>query len=175
MISSTSRPGERRCSGELPLDFDDELGTDLKRREVGRYLDLLGPLGELRADCAQHPAPDRDDQPGLLGDRDELIGRHQSALGVSPAQQRLEPDHALVAQLDQWLVVQLELVALDGVAQVALDRHPLDQAAAQSDVERLEAPTAELLGAVHRSVRVAQQLIGSFAAVLADSHANAGA
>ena len=46
--------------------------------------------------------------------------------------------------------------------------------AAQRDVERLKPPTAELLCAVHRSVRVAQQLLGSFAAVLADSHANAG-
>ena len=58
---------------------------------------------------------------------DELIGSHEAALWVAPAQQRLKPDHHLPIELDQRLVVKLELVALERVAQVALDRHPLDE------------------------------------------------
>ena len=68
-------------------------------------------------------------------------------------------------EIDQRLVVQLELVALDRMAQVALDRHPLDEPVAQGDVERLETPASELLGAVHRGVGVAQQLLGCLVAV----------
>ena len=102
------------------------------------------------------------------------VGCQQPAVGVSPAQQRLEPDELLGHELDQRLVVQLELVALDRVAQVALDRHPLDQTTAQRGVERLEAPAAELLGAVHRGVRVAQQLLGGPGPSLADGDADAG-
>ena len=45
---------------------------------------------------------------------------------------------------------------------------------AQRDVEELKAPAAELLGAVHRGVCVAQQLFRGLAAVFADGDADAG-
>ena len=42
----------------------------------------------------EHPAPDRDDQAGLLGERDELRRRDRAARRVLPAQQRLDAVHA---------------------------------------------------------------------------------
>ena len=126
------------------------------------------------ADGLQYPAADRDDQAGLLGDRDELVGRDHPALGVAPAQQRFQPDDTLVGEVDQWLVVQLELPTLDRVAQVRLDRHPLNQVIAQRDVEDLEPPAALLFGEVHRGVGVAQQLLRGLAAVVADRDADGG-
>ena len=50
---------------------------------------LPGSRG-LAAALAQDPAADRDDEAHLLGERDELVGADQAALGVAPAQQRLD-------------------------------------------------------------------------------------
>ena len=54
--------------------------------------------------------PSGDDQPGLLGDPDELRGREQAAAGVVPADQRLEPGDRLGGQVHRRLVVQHQLV-----------------------------------------------------------------
>ncbi len=77
-------------------------------------------------------------------------------LGMAPAQQRLESRDALIDQIDRRLIVQLELVALDGVTEIALDRHPPDQLVTQRDVEHLEATPAELLRVVIAGVGIAQ-------------------
>ena len=69
----------------------------------------------------------------------------------------------------RWLEVELELIALDRIAEVVLDRHPFDQPVAERGVEGLEAAAAELAGAVHRGDRVAQQLLRGLVPVLADS------
>ena len=74
---------------------------------------------------------------------------------MMPAQQGFEPQHPVVDQLDQRLVVQVELVALERVTQIAFERHAFGQVVAQRDVEGFKAPAAELLGAVHRRVGVA--------------------
>ena len=56
-----------------------------------------------------HPA-DRDDQPGLLGERDELRrAASRPQLGVVPADERLEAEDRAGVQLDQRLVVDDEL------------------------------------------------------------------
>ena len=55
----------------------------------------------MAAPLAQDPAPDRDDQPGLLGDRDEVERRDQALLGVAPAQQRLDAGDGAVGEADR--------------------------------------------------------------------------
>ena len=58
--------------------------------------------------------------PGALGDLDELRGRDVAALGMVPAQQRLDADQPLVVERELRLVVQGELVVgLQRAAQVA--------------------------------------------------------
>ena len=49
---------------------------------------------ELGARLAQQLAPHLEDEAALLGERDELDGAHQAALGMLPARQRLHGDHA---------------------------------------------------------------------------------
>ena len=61
--------------------------------------------------CLQHPFADRHDQADFLGERDELVGRDQPALGMVPAQQRLEAGDLAGLQVDERLVVELELAA----------------------------------------------------------------
>ena len=81
-------------------DFGDRGGEvavgDLAGGEVDRDVEgpLVGPLlvpGEdLAAGRLLDPAADRLDQAAFLGDRDELAGVELAALGVVPADQRLE-------------------------------------------------------------------------------------
>ena len=79
----------------------DEVGlTDLAGREVHRHRELgreqpdLVPLRDGAARLGQRPLADRDDEPGVLGEPDERVRRHEPELGVLPAQQRLGADAA---------------------------------------------------------------------------------
>ena len=64
-------------------------------------------------------------KPGLLGQRDELARRQEAALRMLPAHQRLDADQRAVAQVQLGLVVQQQLVAVDGVAQLAEQAEPI--------------------------------------------------
>ena len=64
------------------------------------------------------------------------------------------------AQGDQRLVVKLELVALERLAQLALDLQPAQGAGPHLGVEELAAGAAAFLGPVHRGVGVADQQVG---------------
>jgi len=133
------------CCEQL-LHVVDETIRDLWCGQVDRQVDRLRPFGEIGARRREHPAPDRTDQSGVLGDADELEVRHDPPLGVTPAQQRFEPDDALALEVDERLVVQLELVQGEGVSQVVLDGEPLGQPVAPPRVEHLEAPAARKCG-----------------------------
>ena len=89
-----------------------------------------------RHDSSHHPLADRLDQAGLLGERDEVERGHEPAVGVLPADQRLDADHrhAVAArlqrgvracQVDDRLVVEDELVPVDGLAQAGDHLEPL--------------------------------------------------
>ena len=93
------------------------VGAALGRQRVPQAASVAATL-------AQHPAPDRDDQAGLLGERDELPRRDQPALGVAPAQQRLDAEDAAVLEPHERLVVQLELLGGDGALQVGAQLEP---------------------------------------------------
>ena len=51
------------------------------------------PLRVLARELLEHPVADRLDQPHLLGERDELAGRHQAAVRLLPSHQRLDRMH----------------------------------------------------------------------------------
>src|SRR6185503_13168053 len=74
--------------------------------------------GGLGARLAQHPPAEEADQPGLLGDRDERVGR-QRAARVMPAQQRLGAPQPTVHKGHEWLVDERELAPLDGARKAA--------------------------------------------------------
>ena len=134
-----------------------EVDRDVERPLVGAQ---LVPAERLAAGRLLHPAADRLDQAAVLGDRDELAGVEQAALGMVPAHQRLEADDLAAAQGDHRLVVQLELVAVERVAQLALGLEPAHGAGPHLGVEDLAAPAPALLRPVHRRVGVADQQLG---------------
>ena len=126
-------------------------------RRVGA---LLVPLEDLAAGALLDPAADRLDQAAVLGDRDELGRVEQAALGVLPADQRLEAGDLAGAQADHRLVVERELVAVERVAQLAFDLEPAHRAGPHLGVEEDAAGAAAFLGPVHRRVGVADQQLG---------------
>ncbi len=74
----------------------------------------------------EHEATDPDDQAGLLGERDELAGGDRAAVGVLPADQRLDPDDVSVGERDDRLVVAPELARVERALEVRLEVETLD-------------------------------------------------
>ena len=130
------------------------------------------PLSELPQRLAQHPFPDRHDQPGLLGERDDLVRRHELVAAL-PAQQRLEAGQAFVLQIDDRLEIDAQLAAVDGAAQIGLQPEELHGALVHGDVEDLVARLAAGLGAVHGDVGVAQHVLRPVVAGRAEGDADA--
>ena len=81
-----------------------------------------GQVRRPEAGLAQHPFADRDDQPGFLGDRDEPVGRDRPALRVVPAQQRLDAADAVVAEAEERLEDERQLVPRQRAAELDLER-----------------------------------------------------
>jgi hypothetical protein len=74
----------------------------------------------LRDGGSQHPVGQRSAQPCGLGDVQEVVRQQRPEPGVTPAHERLETDHVSVEARD-GLVVQQQLVGLDGVPQLGID------------------------------------------------------
>jgi hypothetical protein len=85
--------------------------VDRHARRVGA--ELAAPRRELLAGEPQHPRPDGDDQARVLGGRQELGGLDQFPARPVPPRQTLEARDRAVAHVDDRLVVDDHLVALD--------------------------------------------------------------
>ncbi len=142
---------------------------ELPRGDVHRHLRYpharLMPGLELAARLGDHPVAHIHHQPQFLDHRDEVARRHQPALRVAPAQQRLGASQTLAVAAELRLVIEDEFVLLEGVAQVAFQFQALQGAGVHVCLIELEVVLAALLGVVHRGVGVLHQL-AQFAAVL---------
>src|SRR5260221_11225146 len=110
----------------------------------------------------------------MLGDRDEIGGRDEPALGMVPAKQRLERADAVMFEVEQGLVEQFELIAFEGEAQIGLQLPALLRAFVEALLKEGVGAAARLLGGVKRQVRAAQQGAAVFAVLRSDGDANAG-
>jgi hypothetical protein len=81
----------------------------------------LLPFGQLPARFDQNPATEEDDEVASLGDGNELVRRDEPAFGMIPANKRLETAEVTVAGRDNWLVVDDELLRIDGFAQTCFN------------------------------------------------------
>ena len=77
-----------------------------------------------------------------------------------PPGQRLDTDDLSGREVDDRLVVHVEPVVLEGIAQVVAQHEPLRGPLGERDVEHLHAAASPRLRVVHRDVREAQQLTG---------------
>ena len=100
-------------------------------------------------------------------------GRDETAFGVVPAQQRLAPAHLIVREPHQRLVVQLELVVDERLAQVDFERAPHLHARVHLGLEIAIGAAAFRLGAIKRHVRAFQELVDLGAIVGREGDADA--
>src|SRR5919108_6010684 len=89
-----------------------------------------------------------------------------------PPDQRLDADDPLRPQLDHRLVVQDELVPVDGPPEIRLELEALDRSGVGPEVEDDVATLALRLGHVQGHVRVAEELVDSLS--LMDGDPDAG-
>ena len=113
-----SRRVQARRHQRLPDIVTEARFAELTRRDVDADREAVRvrhrrlPLLTLAARLDQHVAADLIDQPGLLGDADELVGGDHAPHRVIPAQQRFDADLRTAAQVDDGLIAKHELIAL---------------------------------------------------------------
>ena len=90
----------------------------------GRAVGAL-PDTQLTASLVQHGAADVADHAGLFGKADETLGRQQAERGVAPAHQGLETGEMQIGQPGDRLIMNFDLVSLDGAAQFLFQNHQL--------------------------------------------------
>ena len=105
----------------------------------------------------QYPRADRDDQPGLFRDAEEVDRLEETVFGMLPPNECLDTDHLRAGEGDDRLVVHAELFPHERAAQRALDLETTNGPIAHRLVEQLDAPPSQLLGREHGYVRVAQE------------------
>src|SRR5580700_4130405 len=134
------------------------LGTQLDRGSIDRNAQrrkaCVLPAARLPAAFAQNPAADRHYEAALLGDRNEMTGRDQAALRMTPADEGLRAHDRTRLEIDLRLVVQHELLLLQGVTQAGLEGLPLECADIHLGLEELVVIAATVLGVEHREIRV---------------------
>ena len=135
----------------------------------------LVPFHDLPAGLLDHPLADRHDAAAGLRDRDEGARQHQAAGRMVPADQRLQPDDRSGFRSDLRLIVQLELVALDRVAQILGDRHALARLVVELGDVEAELVAAFVLGAVEREIGLHHHGVGAGDVAAVGHHADADA
>ncbi len=106
----------------------------------------------------QHPAADREDRAGLLGDLDEAVRHDQAMRRVVPAHERLDAGQTAGPQVHDRLEHQGELVEVGGALQVDAELVTLAHGLVHAGVEDREPGLAVGLGHVHRHVGVAHEV-----------------
>ena len=77
-----------------------------------------------------------------------------------PSDQRFESDAHPRGQRHDRLIVHLEVVVVDGVAQVVLEAEPVELARVHVGIEQLVARLAARLRVIHGGICVAHDLVG---------------
>ena len=160
---------------ERRLDARDEVRlAELMDRQVDRdpHVDaVLRPRGHLRARGLDDPVAERVDQAEAFGERDEEVGADHAAHRMMPAQQRLDAADHVPARVDLRLIVQFELPAIDGLAQVVDEVELVGHVAVHVRLEQRVRPATGALRGLHGRVGLGQQT-AAIAMIGIDDHAD---
>src|SRR5450631_572209 len=104
------------------------IGQTLARELAGRKIDtntqrlvrgvVDAPFLNLAADFTKSPVSDRENQPALLGPRNKIHWRHESALRMNPADQSFKSDNSARSKLDFRLIVEHKFTLLQRLAKI---------------------------------------------------------
>ncbi len=132
----------------------------------------MGPGGELLASGLHHPLTERQNQTGVFCHGDEVVGSHQAALGVLPAQQRFYA-HDLAQAIHLRLVVHLELLLAQPHAQIGADGSAGAHRGLHGGVEKTDGVAPLRLGLIHCQVGLFEQFTDLALQAVENRHANA--
>ena len=130
---------------------------ELHRRDVDGDANMVGPVDSLATGVAHRPCADRDDQPGVLGDRNEIERARPVRGSGGSSGSALRASRPGSLQVEQGLEVKFELAALDRQAQVGFDLPPFLRPGIQAFLEEAVAAAAFGLRSVKSEVGIAQQ------------------
>ena len=102
-------------------------------------------------------SPHFDDGTGLRGQLDEVAGAEQTATWVPPARQRLDTLEGTAVQVDDGLVVEDDLVAIEGLFEIALEFQAIAGLPLQRLAEEFDSALAPRLGSVHGEIGLTRQ------------------
>ncbi|CAB4835941.1 unannotated protein [freshwater metagenome] len=129
----------------------------------------------MRKGLEQRPGTDRHDRAGVLGDGNELGRRDDGAVRLLPAHQRFEADDIARLQIEDRLVEQTELAAVESAVERSFDGEAMGDPLVHRLVVDGQTVAAGILGAIHRRVGMSDKILGCRARRRADgSHADAG-
>ena len=117
------------------------------------------PARGLLQGLAKDVAAELDDEPGLLGEWDEVLRREAPAGRMVPAQQRLEACKLVGSKAGNRLIEDGDLLPIERHAELALERQAALVLAAHGGVEDLDAVGAGALGAQHGDLAVPQHFL----------------
>ena len=176
VISSSSRSARTPVSLQGVGDHrDDARVVELQRRQVDRDADMVGPLRRFLERRPQHPFADLPIRPASSASGMNLAGEIGPRVGWLPADQRFEARDLLACGVDDRLVVNRELAALDRLAEVVFEDLALGRLAVHRRLVEAMLAAARRLGRIEREVGVADQRVGAGAAGVADGDADRGA
>ena len=159
-------------------DLAEVLVLELFGRQVHRHADGVAgaalPRPGLVAGGAQHPFADRHDQACVLGQRNELVGRDQTALGMAPAHQGFDGDDVAAAHVDLRLIQQIQLLVFQGAAQANFELDVAHDLHGQRRAVQPGVVLAAVLGVVHGGVGEFEQRIAVVAVFREQRDADAG-
>jgi hypothetical protein len=133
---------------------------ELNRGKVHGHLDRLRPGRRIGARPLERPLPHAHDEPGLLGARDEIARRDEPPLGVVPAHQGFEARDLTRLEVDDGLVVENELSAIECILEVVLELVARANLLVLFLGEERKLAAAGKLGLVQRDVHVLQIIDG---------------
>ena len=148
--------------------------VDLYGGDIDRNRQWIGPARRFSAGGAQYPFANLQNEPAFLGDRYEHGGRNGTALGMVPAQQRLEAGYRAALNIDLRLIDDPQLIARNRVSQLMLQKTPIAHIGTHFGLEIPVDSTAVLLGPIERRVGVVGQVLRVVGVAGEQRDANAG-
>ena len=178
VISSFSRPASRPASVSASSTASTKPGCWISRAETLTHRKTARrsrpPAGGLAAGLAQDPAADGQDGAVLLRQLDELAGRDEPALGMLPANERLDAGQTSRVEAHDGLVDDAQLLQLDSSLELRAELVALADDGVHARIEDGEAGLAVGLGQIHRDVGVADDIGRVLAGVAGAGDADAG-
>ncbi len=149
------------------------LGTDVDR-DLRDMDTILFPQHILGTGFVEHPVADIDDEIALLGDGDKLGRGDQCAPRRLPADQRLDADDVAAIHQMLGLIVERQLLLVEGIAQLVVDVQAAIRLLLHGGVKEAASLATGRLGLIHGGIRLLEQIIHSLLPIRKQGDADAG-